>query len=116
MKVKLTMLDRLFLCHGILPVEGTYATMTVSDQINEKVKFTDKEVKDHEIVEGAGSISVNKNKDKSKNFDLTEEETKHIADSLRELDKAGKLRVPQLNLYKTFHLYIIVDKPLKTAV
>ena len=102
MNAILTIADRLSLS-TVLPKRGSYEDMIVREDIRNKVKFTQKELKKYEIKQfpESGMLEWKETVD---NFDyeFTELEEALIIKSLTELSKKNELGVEHVGLYKKF--------------
>ncbi len=100
--MKLGIKDRIIL-PTILPKEGNFTTLVVKADLLDKIKITQEEIKEFEIESQADSIKWNPEKDKKKEFELTELEINLVKDCLKKLDETGKLNDDTFNLFKLFN-------------
>lgn len=100
--MKLTLKERITTI-SILPKEGSYATMTLKQDLFEKIKLKQEEIKDLNVKENDGALSWDGKKDKEKDYEISELETNLIKDELKKLDEAKKLNDDTINIYKKFN-------------
>lgn len=101
--MELSLKDRL-LVGSLLPQQGDFITLTIADEIREKVKLDDKERKKFELtIDPQGNASWNEEGKKAAfKIEFTDEESGLISKRLEELDKQKALRKDHIFLYKTF--------------
>jgi hypothetical protein len=102
--VALNIYDRVLLW-GILPKEGSIATLKSLQAIKERVANSDEENKEYEFVSDAGRTSFNLTKAKESpatDFSFSRAEWKLVEDALRKLEVAKKLPLDCLAMYERF--------------
>jgi hypothetical protein len=106
MKVKLNIAERLLL-GGIFPQKGAFEEMLVKEDILNKVKFDQDELKKYDIHQEGTGLKWS-DTDAEFDFDFTELEENTIVKSLKEKSEKKELGSEQVGLYKKF-----VSKPSK---
>jgi hypothetical protein len=108
--MKLDVLDRVTLLGILPPSEGNYVTFKVLTNLKAELSFSEKEIKDYEIVQKPVEVNGkteerifwNNNKAKEKDIEIGEQANKIIQDALKKLDEAGKINEQNASLYEKF--------------
>jgi uncharacterized protein YjaG (DUF416 family) len=98
--MKLGIQDRIILLN-VLPAEGDVTTLRIIRKLKEDLGFTEKELKENEIISTEGKITW-KPSDYQKDVQIGEKASDLIKDSLTELSKQKKLQEMHLNVYDLF--------------
>lgn len=88
---------------NILPTKGNFTMMIIKSDISNKLKVTQDEISEFDIVSEGNQIRFNIEKDSNKDFILTDAETNMIKESLSNLDKSGELDDSTFELFKKFN-------------
>jgi hypothetical protein len=108
-KVELSLMERFSLIQ-ILPTEGKFEDLIVSEDIKSKIKITQDEIKEFEIrTEVVGDyISTKWNEEKINgkvwSYEFSSLESSLIKTLLKKISDSEKLNLSQLKLYKEFVL------------
>ena len=99
----LTLLDRVMM-PSVLPTQGDFKTLLIVNDINNKVKISQKELQLYNVTAlQNGALGWNdKGKNASFDYAFTELETAEIKKALNKLDEEQKLSVDHIGLYKAF--------------
>ena len=100
--MKLGIKDRISLL-TILPQQGDFVTLTIKQDLVEKIKITQEEIKELEIKSENGSTFWNPKKEVEMELEFTELEEKLVKDSLEGLNTKKSLNDDTFNLYKKFN-------------
>lgn len=101
-KTTLSLSDRINLVN-VLPQEGTWDKLTISEDVEDKIKITQKEIEEYEIKVHPTHVAWGEKGGNAKwdyNFNTLEIEL--IEESLKNLESSGKLNKQIKNLYKMF--------------
>jgi hypothetical protein len=90
----------------VLPKEGTYTTLRVVNKLREALSFSEEEIKTYQITETpmpGGAVAV-KWDVRASDADIVigEKATDLIVESLKKLDKEGKLTNREFSVYEKF--------------
>src|ERR1035437_5068235 len=85
---------------NILPTEGNFTTLVIKNDLLDKLKVTQEEIKDLEIKSEGNNIYWDSSKETEKDFDITDLELGLIKDSLNKLDETGKLNDDTFLIFK----------------
>ena len=104
--MKLTVSER-FVLLGVLPPEGSFATLRVIRELQKNLSFSEKEFKDYSIKIGYDNGKSTANWDVakgniSKEIPIGEMATKIIVDQLKKLDNEKKLKPIMMTIYEKF--------------
>jgi len=87
---------------SILPVRGDYTTLKVLEQLRMGLAFTEKELKDYEIVTDSENQRVDWKNDTVNDIPVGEVATGLIISSLKELEMRKELPVNLIDVYEKF--------------
>jgi len=99
--MKLDIRDRVQL-GAILPAKGDMVTLTIRQDIIEKTKITQKEIKDWGVKVEGQAMTWDKEKVKEINVDFTDAEKELIKKQLKEMDGKKELTPEHISIYKKF--------------
>lgn len=91
-----------FVLMSILPSEGNFVTLTLMEELKRALSFSDKEVKDFEIVATDGRTSWEQDKAQNKDVTVGDAMAVVIISKLKEMDAAHKLTNEHLSIYEKF--------------
>lgn len=100
---KYSLFDRIVL-ENIRKHEGNFITLILWKDISEKVKPTQSELKEYQVVVNKnGTISMtNEASESIFGIDFTDAEKSEIKETLKKLDESNKLTTEHLSLYRKF--------------
>jgi len=104
--ISLNILERLQI-HAFLPIQGDFLELTIKDDIEKKVTFSQEELDKFKMVPTpAGDGTVNWNwdnqKEEEKKVAFTDLEMNLVQKNIKKADDEKKLTSEQLSLYKKF--------------
>lgn len=99
MKLSLNVFERLSILQA-LPPTGNFITMRIVRDLQDKLSFTEEEIKDLEIKEAQNSVSWNQEGNKSKEIEIGEKAMDIITKAFKTQDEEGKLSLRTLPLYE----------------
>jgi len=106
--MKLSVLERINLL-GILPQESNYITMKILGELKTVLSFSEKELKDFNVVQkeidGKVRIFWDSKKEKLKEIPIGEQANIIIQNSLKKLDKEGKISEGVFPLFEKFKYF-----------
>jgi len=106
-KINLSLNERMVVT-GLVPTEGKFEDLIISEDIKAKVSITGSEVEEFEIKtvsngeQSAIQWNVEKIGDKEWSYDFSELEKEMLKGALTKASEDGKLHVSQIALYKKF--------------
>ena len=100
MKAKLTLSDR-FALLGILPVEGSFATLKIVRKLREQMSLTEAEIKEHKVVQQGDQITWN-NGEKTTEMEFGEFAENMIKNQLKKMNETNKLEDRHFVIYEKF--------------
>jgi hypothetical protein len=108
--MEFSILERITLM-GVLPQETNYLNYKILTALRADLSFSEKEIKDFKIVEhqtGNGGVTItwDNKKEKSKNIEIGEKAHDIITESLKKLDKEGRITGQNASLYERFVLTV----------
>ena len=98
----LTLKER-FSLPSILPTQGGFTKLVIKNDIIDKIKITQEEIKEFEIESNGQEVKWNTTKEKDLEVDFTELESNLIKECLSTLDKEEKLNDETFGLYNKFN-------------
>ena len=102
MKVQLTLGER-FAVLGILPNEGTFATLKIIRKLREQLSLTEDEIKEYNVRQEENNLMWDASKAlDEKEFEFGEFSEDLIVKKLKEIDKDEKLTEQQYPIYEKF--------------
>ena len=101
--MELNVLERITVL-GILPAEGSFATLKIVRDLKGALSFSEDELKDLELKEitETGQITWKQEVDKPKEVEIGEKATDIIVEALEKLDKEKKLTEQYMTVYEKF--------------
>lgn len=100
--MKLKLIDRIIL-GNILPQEGNIKTIVIVKDIREKIKITQEDFKEYEIVVNGANLQWNsKGIEAEFDIDFTEFEKNEAKLAIQKADKDKKMTVDMLHLSEVF--------------
>jgi len=99
--MKLTVLER-FTLLGVLPAEGNFVTLKIVRKLREALAFTEKEIKDLEMMVEGERTKWNPAKDVPRDVEIGEMATDMIVKALKKLDDTNKLTEQHMSVYEKF--------------
>lgn len=108
--MELSVLERIQL-QEVLPVQSSYVTLKIINDLRSDLSFSEKEYKDFGIVEillpdGKIRYTWDDKKEKPKKVEIGEKATDIIVESLKRIDKEGRISNQNASLYEKFVLTI----------
>lgn len=108
--MEFNVLERITLM-GVLPQETNYLNYKILTALRADLSFSEKEIKDYKIAEhqtGNGGVTVtwDNKKEKTKKIEIGEKAHDIISESLKKLDKEGKINSQNAALYERFVLTV----------
>ena len=95
--MKLTIMDRLVI-QGLYPSEGNIITQVLVKDIQDKIEFTQEEIKESDLKSVSGGYKWNKDKVIEKEIKFTEAEIELLKAQIDVLDKGKKITQHNLEL------------------
>lgn len=103
--MKLNIQERIMLA-GILPNESNFLTLKIVRELQEKLSFTEEEIKEFElrqtVQDGQSMLNWNQKKEKEVEIPIGEKATDIITEALTKLNKENKLTQQIYSLYEKF--------------
>ncbi len=101
MKYKLGARERLDV-RNILPIEGGYKELKVTDRLHKLLAFSETEVVEWGIDQIGQKVNWNQEATREVEYDLNKEDVSLIVSQLKKLDKLGKITLQLIPLYDMF--------------
>ena len=105
MKMKMNAAERIYTLE-ILPKEGSFVTLKILKDLQDKLSFTEKEYKEMDIkvkkTESGEEITWNSAGGKELDIEIGEKASDIISEALKELDSQNKLSMKLFSLYNKF--------------
>ena len=99
--MKLNVLERLQLLQ-ILPKEGNFVTLKIVKTLLGNVSVGEKEFKEFDIKQTGEQLTWNEKGNEEREIEIGEKAMDIVADTLKKVDKEGKLNNNMLSLYEKF--------------
>jgi len=99
--MKLNLIERLQLLQ-ILPKEGTFVTLKIVKTLLGNVSVGEKEFKEFDIKQTGEQLTWNEKGNEEREIEIGEKAMDIVADTLKKVDKEGKLNNNMLSLYEKF--------------
>ena len=99
MKLSLNVFERLSVLQT-LPPSGNFITMKIVRDLQDKLSFTEEEIKELEIKERNDAVSWNPKGNEPKEIEIGEKAMDIVVDSFKKMDEEGKLTLRTLPLYE----------------
>ncbi len=87
---------------GILPKEGSFATLKILNELRMNLSYTEDEMKEWEIVDDKEAMKIYWEENGEADIPIGEKATGIIVDELRSLDKNKKLPELAMTVYEKF--------------
>jgi len=99
--MKLNLMERITILQ-ILPKEGSFATLKITRELQDKLGMSENEYKEFGIEELNGQIKWNEKGKEEREIEIGEKAMDIISEELKNLDKDKKLNPNQISLYEKF--------------
>lgn len=99
--MKLNVLERLQLLQ-ILPKEGNFVTLKIVKTLLNNISIGEKEFKEFDIKQTGEQLTWNEKGNEEREIEIGEKAMDIVADTLKKVDKEGKLNNNMLSLYEKF--------------
>jgi len=102
---KLNVMERLTLL-GVLPKEGNFASLRIIRKLQERLSFTEEELKEFEVDsnEETGTVNWNPKGNEEKEVEVGEKACEIIKAKLKQLNDEKKLTQQHVSVYEKFML------------